>query len=644
MFCKKCGAQMEDREMFCPSCGEKVVPEDGRANKRPLIIGLAAAAGTLVLIACVVILAGMLVSGGKRDTLIYLKGNEIVELSRAEGIVIGEKAYAEKDDIDSDDLPTSYVRLSEDGKYIYYPQKITGLSESSVSFDLYCRQVGMKNGEGVKIASDVNRYSLLKDGKVLYLSSGKMYLYNSKNEEKEKIASDVQWMRVSADEKQILWQSSDTDPKVYVCDTALKKEKVKIDSDVTSVVYTADNFDRIVYIKDTDLYVMMNQEDKQKIASDVSRSFVCKDGENVRFYYVKNTDEENLSYMDFIDDDMAAKDAEITEPRLADYQHTELVEGWYGPYNKTVTDFDAYDEARDIYNKKQTRDYYRESLKERISYTGSIQSQAIYEYIPDKDESNKIFEGYLSEVEARGYSVFLYESVDIDNIDKIAFSKLMEDTSSLYDDLSKALTSATQINMVYNGKSIPLSIDFEDLFDGNSVDDIMLKGTSDGTKQCYFTITSYAEGAVLCKTDFSKMDGTVAIVTEDSIFNVVLVMDDGAFYIAVDEDHVGDLYFDDKQIDSNVDVRSLLLMKNSIGVMYMTDTEEENMAGTLKWCDGTKSTEISDDVAYYRSNGKGEIAFITDYNFNKNKGDLKVYKDNKIRDIDDNVTGILLYN
>lgn len=677
MFCEKCGTKLEEGELFCPNCGERVVPEEEskteepveqaapeaedtnnaedtvkpeepakaqepeepakpektKSGKRPLIIGLAAAAAVLVLFACVAVMVGVLGLAGRKDTLIYLKDNEILELSSKDSIVIGDRTYTYKDDISNTNLPS--VTLSEDGRYIYYPQKINGSS-----YDLYRRPVGRKKAEEVKIASGVSSYVLLKDGRVVYLSSERLYIYNPKKDDKEKVASDVAWMRVSEDEKQILWRSSDSNQRLYVCDTAQKQDEVKLDSDVTNLVYLSENFDRIVYRKDTDLYIMMNLEDKQKIAADVSQSFVCKDGKNVRYYYVK-AEETGLNYMDFVDDDLAAQDAGITEPDSANYQHEELVEDWWGNLRpQTVTDWDAYYADRDAYYDKQQRDRLRESLKEN---TVSVQKRTIYEYLPDKDESNAIYEGYISDIYSGSYAAFLYGSFDLDNIDKAAFSKLADGTVSIYEYVEKATAEAAKLNMVYDGKSVELQIDFEDLFGENSLDDVRLRGTSNDAKQCYFCLSSYSEGNVLCKSSLSKMDGAVEIVAEE-VGNVVFVTDAGAYYVIEDEDMVGDLYFEDKKLDSDVSVSSLLKMKNDKGILYMTDMAKEKTVGTLKWYNGSKSIKISDDVSAYRSNKKGDIAFLTDYNFNRYRGDLKLYRNNKIKELDDDVTGILLFD
>lgn len=38
MFCKKCGAQIEETSNFCPKCGESAMPEDVQKDDNPAMI------------------------------------------------------------------------------------------------------------------------------------------------------------------------------------------------------------------------------------------------------------------------------------------------------------------------------------------------------------------------------------------------------------------------------------------------------------------------------------------------------------------------------------------------------------------------------------------------------------------------------
>ena len=80
------------------------------------------------------------------------------------------------------------------------------------------------------------------------------------------------------------------------------------------------------------------------------------------YYYIKSRDF-NIKLSDFVEDDLALSDEDISEPIKEDYQTQQLVEGWYSDYYKTVTDWDAYYDAQDRYREKIMRDQLRQMLR-----------------------------------------------------------------------------------------------------------------------------------------------------------------------------------------------------------------------------------------------------------------------------------------
>ena len=674
MFCKKCGTQLDGGMEFCPTCGEKnaveaaavevaeevvaapqqtevteeaqaeavapaesavtnaVAPKKSKGlSKNVILIGAAAAAVVLVLLVCVVVAVS---SGGKKQKLIYLKDNEILAMKGKNSYVVGDKAFDDEDDMYNF---SSYIQLSEDGKYIYYPQK----AEYN-SFDLYYNKVDSKK-DGTKIASGVSAYYLIDNNKLIYLNDDadkEMYLYNLKKDEKQKVASDVSWMRLSSDHKQIFWKAnSSDDSKIYVCDVAMKKGKTKLDSDVENVYYARDSFDKIVYTKEGSLYVMVDQDEKTKIASDIAAATARMNGKKLDIYYVKNEDEESLSYMDFVKDDMSDKYEDVKEPDIKDFQKEEPYESYWGStYTRTVTDYDGYYAAYDEYNKKQTIERYLTYFEES---TYDVRKQSICRYNMDKDESTTIYEGYVMDTAFGGSSTMLYSSVNMESVDKIALSKIMEDSElyyNLYSEIKKMMDEATVHNFVHEDKVVALDVDVDDF--GS---DVYLVTTVADAKECYFRLyNSEDDEYTLAKTSFSKMDGKVEVVAEE-YHSLEAVDDKGVYYLADYKDSLGDLYYGETKIDSDVKSGSVMKMENGKGILYLGDAEDDEYVGTLKLYKGSKAIEIADDASYYTTGAEGGVAVLTDYSFKKMRGTLQVYEGKKLKTVDEDVNYILYY-
>ena len=79
----------------------------------------------------------------------------------------------------------------------------------------------------------------------------------------------------------------------------------------------------MLYRKNGSLYLKEKGKDKVKIASDVDFSVsMTNTGE---YYYIKSRDF-NIKLSDFVEDDLALSDEDISEPIKEDYQTQQLVE------------------------------------------------------------------------------------------------------------------------------------------------------------------------------------------------------------------------------------------------------------------------------------------------------------------------------
>ncbi len=634
-YCHNCGIANAENDTFCYSCGTPLdgtneKKRDGKFNIKKAVKGIAALAGIAVVVICAFLFVGRV---GKKSTLIFLSNNEIMGVKGKESYVIGEEAYESKSNAYG---PYSswynLVQLSKDGRYIYYPQNY-----SNGSFDLYYKKLGKEDAEETKICSEISTFEVLKNGKVIYQEQGNSNrLYITDLKDKKKIASDVEWFMVSEDEKYVFWYTSGDEDKMYVCDIALKNDKIKLDTNVTEVVYISDDFQQIVYRKDDDLYNLSKFKNKQRIDSDVDNCFVSKKGDNTEVYYLKDEGEETYSYMEIVNDDLAEQDAAITEPNITDYQHVETKQSFWGPREETVTE-DAYYIELEKYMQKVERDNIRESWKNH-GYT--VNYKTIFHYVPGEEDSQKLTEDAIGIYSNYwNSSAFLYRTLQEEDIEKFAFSKLMEmEIYEAEETLEEAYSDAAIFYVVSGEKEAEIQIDFKEY--GNQTE---MLGTSKDGEECYFSIhRSDTSETTLFKTSLGKMDGVAVLVTEE-LDEVELITDKGLYYMTEVEDGVGTLYLNDEEIASDVQINSIRSMKSGEGVLYLTDADDRNNMGTLHMYCNQKSVEIGDDVTGYCSDEEGNVAFLVDYNFDKNRGDLMEYKNGKVTSIEDDVTCILYY-
>lgn len=679
-YCHNCGAANAENTDFCGNCGVSLRADAptftaaeqpkkkfalnlnmkalnmNALNMKYVIIGAGAAAALIIVVG---ILFAVILGGSKDKPLLYLKDNEINSvLKKNKTYVVSEDIYSDRDYISGLYDATSYqIQLTKDNKYIFYPKEKT----PDGRFDLYRREYGKEKGEETKVDSDVSSYYIIDGNRVFYIkdsSANRLYFSNLKKD-KEKIASDVSWFRISDNKKYILWETYDEGGKLYVQDISLKKEKIKIDSDISYIAGISKDFKNIVYRKDDILYVMRDFEEKEKIASSVVDEYVYfQENEDMEIYYRVEDNTESAASEEsadlsafhmFVNDDLAAEDANITIPNENNYRKTGYVQepqyDWYSgrligyeTRENTVTDWDAYNADYEKYNKKEERDSLRQHLANTLSpyAAGSVEE---YYYSDATKKNERILEDSVRD-ELFGGAVMLYSVLDQENIEQVNFSALIgtDDYIDFYQAEERARNAALSnvtVKMCYKGKLTVLDIDWDEY------GSVARLETNEKAKMCYLLLQrrteDYSTEYALFKTGF-KSDGSLEAVA-DECGNMELVTDDGVYYTAdLDDNGAGDLYFNDKKIDSDVDADSCRKLEKG-GVMYLTDPGEGG--GTLYQYTKKDPEKIAADVVDYVEQDNGSIALLTDYNFSKYRGDLKVYYKGKLNAVDSDVASIV---
>lgn len=98
------------------------------------------------------------------------------------------------------------------------------------------------------------------------------------------------------------------------------------------------------------------------------------------------------------------------------------------------------------------------------------------------------------------------------------------------------------------------------------------------------------------------------------------------------------IYCNKEKIDSNV--HDMQYIKETGEFVYITDWDFENNRGTLKIHDG-KAKKIAENVYFFGLSFDGEVVFITDYKANFREGVLYAYNGKKTVKIDEEVNCIL---
>ena len=664
IFCPNCGAQTSTEFKFCQKCGASIEDEAPAPDqeekekgqkpnplksvpKKTLMMG---AAGIVVVLVIIFAISSLMGGGSKDNYGLYLKDGELfyTDLSH-EGIEItsrlaGDQFLGGSSVSSLGSELSSYIAFSENGKRIFFPDRLDG---SSSGVTLYYRDINKSDEEAEKVDSDVVMYAINDAGsKVIYLkgqgSSGVLYVNDLK--EKEKIASDVVNFYVADDCKKVGYLTSEN--SYYVWNEG--KDSVKLASDVTSVEHVSDDLSQIYYIKDGGLYKQVEgSEDKEKIVSDVSRVVSIYDSGEV--YYTK-TEETQTNLMDYVNDDMAAADAAITQPEYPqypdspvypyswNYDSTEAYEAAREEYNTAYQEYQAAcDQLREEYN--QAYDEYRakvnrDSMRERLQ-SATMNSTQYSLYCFNGSEETLVTDALADEwgiTQASSAPVMLVKVYSQSDVPKVNLSEvesyydvqqMVEE--ALYSSAEWYVLSGTTLSMVTQNEAQNFILSADGTV-GYFLDDVGGDGTGDLYK---LTVSGDKAGSSELYDSDVSTSASLNITSGNSVI----------YYKNVKGDGRGDLYMDAKEVD--YDVRMGWHTYADGGLYYYTDWSSERQYGTLKHYDGKETEKIADDVSDYDRTREGDILYLYDYSTNSYTGTLYLYKGGKAEKLDDDVMALI---
>lgn len=630
----------------------KELTEEGakEAKKLPkgLLIGGIAAVVVIAIVAGILVFGGLFGGGkGGSDPLLYIKDEEIVYNSMKKDSMEVTTRLVDDSGVENDELSEaayvlgSYIIPCEDR--IFFPDKIG----ETDGLTIYYRDLNKPKKEAEKLDSDIMSYAVDAAGKTaIYLKAdGKLYLSNLKD--KEKIASDVASFYVSDDLKSILIVTYESD--VYSLNQ--KGEKEKVVSEVGYIEKVSEDLKTVWYMKDNNLYKQEVGGEKEKIVSDIYSVVQLYDDGSM--YYV-TMEEKTIKMWDFVDDDMAAQDAGITEPVWPEgpvypeypyyweYETDEEYEAAYEEYQRLEEEYYAtweqleeeYDAAWDRYNEASNRIWIREELQNWEEY----QSVYTLHYFDGKD--TVVVDTNLANSWMESYA---YDS------QTVAYT-LAPEAGSFKVKMSELESSSEVINRYY-----------EALYEGEGTWKIAVDGVASGfaDEKIYSVVfnDNGSEALIMSEVDEEKNEGilrkasikagkdvTSEVLDEDVAANACYYLSDGNYYYFKDmnrDGNAGDLYIDGKKADSDVYPYSVSLYEEIGNVVYYADYDWTK-GGTLKMLKGKEPVKIADDVnEWYVYDG--QILVMTDYNDGRCIGDLSIYKGGKLEKLDEDVVAVLRY-
>ncbi|MBQ8627537.1 MAG: zinc ribbon domain-containing protein [Agathobacter sp.] len=657
--CPNCKTELANETKFCTTCG---APIKKNPKKIPMKIWAIGAGAVVALIVVVVIIAAILGAGSKDKYTVYLKDGELQLnlLNGKDSIEITSKFVGSMDE-DYATAVAGYahylVKLSKDGKTIFYPDKFDG---SSYTFDLYYRSATNAKAEEKKIASDVYSYALSKDGKfVIYANHKGLYEYNFKDD--EKIDGDIEAYWISEDCKSIVYTTNDGD--VYRWEHG--KESKKLESSV-NVQYVSQDLSTIIFLEDSTLYVKKGTEDKIQIDDNVSE--VVQSYENGGIYYTKIST--TMTTMgDYILDDYADSDAAMVEPKYPSYYDYEWPEKPTYPYSWNYDTDEEYQQALVEYDlalaqyqveyntvyaqyeadtqnyqmlleewyAKEARDYYREYFDSYEFVTTNIE---LYYYDGDKTkevvknmDNDMFISGEYMISDSEDEPVILFHVAETDEVAKIRIEDI-ESFASVRNQIRESLEASVSF-------AVASKDEYRVLVDGSMTGYTI---SADAKNVYYITdIDESNEGTLYEVSVAGKLGEAVKYETGVAALSLY-TLESGKviYYKDFDwDDYSGTLYIGKEKIEEDVS-GAVSETADGEALYFMKDVDDGE--GTLCYYKNGKIKEIGEDV-YVSSialTADGGVLYLVDYSISKEEGDL-FYSDNgkEGKEIDDDVAAIV---
>lgn len=475
--------------------------------------------------------------------------------------------------------------MSEDGKYIFFPDKTDDENYGTNCFDLYYKEAAKPEVQAVLIDSDISCYTVNASSTLItYLKlqedgGGILYQYKIGEGSRDKIASDVLRFATSSDGRKIVYL--DLERSVYI--KYADNEKEKIAGEGSFVEYVTEDFTTVYYIEDESLYKWVEGEDLVKIDSDVCDT--VKIYETGEIYYATKG---RIPLINYVIDDMKDNTSmELNEFR--DYLAEEPLEQYslcfYNGSEKTViSDTFNYGSYNCVCASETPVIFYRsfnQSFLEKVNLSELGEGESVY---------------FIQEI----VKAVAFPSSDVFIAVKGNSTKIQQEEATNFV-LNNSGTTAYYIDNIPEGQDygtlyrIDISngvVGRPEVYDS----EVYARNMSD-TGFLSDSVFVYFKNVNELYINKNEVDQTVS--------RVIRFRDNGiAYYLTHFKDKVGLKKYDGEEtiwITDNLD--DFCFTFDGSRALYLRDYDNENYEGgeLYEWSDG-KTRKIDDDVAYIIEN------------------------------------------
>lgn len=508
------------------------------------------------------------------------------------------------------------VAYSSDGKKMFYPDNF---NNDTYLFTLYYRDLtknNTKEGIAIKLDADISGYQISLTGNfVVYIKDSNLYLHNLM--ERTLIAKNVKSFYFSNNGKTLIYKLNNG--YLYYLRVKGKKDPVLIDTEVTSLAGVKNNDSTIYYLKGSQLFKKVIGKDSVKLTSNAETIHSITD--NGEIYYTKKTSS-SLKATDYVIDDMMENDSAMTEPNAESFKKAQIT----GTYTYEVIDWEAYYNEYNLYSEKLLRDMLRDQLKDGIINIGS---QTLYYYDGNKEI---VISENVHQVEASAGSSLVFSSAVASDFNKVKLSEL-----SSASDVESSLTSAS-VSLSY---SLVIKNNTFDIEQKNARSFIF----SDNGESLYFIDQYDSEESIgkLMKISIDKAVKSLSEIDSNVSNNIYLHKNNRLLYFKNYDPatNSSDLYENGALLAENVAISTISAISNSNSLIFLSNINPATRLGSLYLLKGKKLTKISDYVAQAVAYSEKDIVYLYDYDINKAKGELMIYKGVKAMLIDSDISAIV---
>ena len=372
----------------------------------------------MLVIAAAVLLVRFLLAG-EGQPIFYLRENRLFYLSRPEADPV----------VLTDETAGALVTVTEDGKYAYlvasdgwdtalYRVELGRLGSSAARNQSYIQRLDseiagvdayLEYGRVDALPASTDALSVSADGgTVCYLQGTDGALRRFDGSQSVTLAEGVSAFQADeSGQRLLMWMDNAAGGTALALYT---QEGIQtLAEDVASLAYCSEDLEEICYTVWDDAVIHLYAWDaaggSERLAAETAGIPWCEGRDSFAYLTYENNDR---YLIDFVEDDMAAQDAALTEPRIEDFQTTETYTDFFGDSReRTTTDYDAYWEARDAYREKEQRDNLRRQLEEELYASGTC-SLYVRQGGTDTLISDRIIAGNDNGLYYADHGVFVY--------------------------------------------------------------------------------------------------------------------------------------------------------------------------------------------------------------------------------------------